>query len=71
MNRLDKPFKVGDRIVVSQKHYPSLPVGRTGTIFQIPQESWHSNEVSVEWDNGERNILSCVVLEKIEPETKE
>lgn len=67
MNRLDKPFKVGDRVVVSQKHYPSLPVGITGTIDRIPQERWHQNEVTVAWDSGERSTLGCFVLDKIEP----
>jgi hypothetical protein len=68
MNRLDKPFMVGDRVVVNQKHYPDLPVGTTGTISRIPQERWHQNEVTVAWDNGKLSILGCFVLEKIEEE---
>lgn len=67
MNRLDKPFKVGDRVVVSHKHYPDLPVGTTGTIDRIPQERWHLNEVTVACDTGERSTLGCFVLDKIEP----
>lgn len=65
MNRLDKPFKVGDRVVVSQDHYPDLPVGTTGIIARIPQERWHSNEVTVAWDNGERSTLGCFVLDRV------
>ncbi len=68
MNRLDKPFKVGDRVVVCKEHYPGLPVGTTGTIHHIPQERWHSNEVAVRWDTGELSQLACTVLDWIRDE---
>ena len=63
MNRLDKPFKVGDRVIVSKSHYPDQPVGTTGTINRIPQERWHSNEGTVTWDDGEHSTLNCTVLD--------
>jgi len=66
MNRLDKPFKVGDRVVVTQKHYTALPVGTAGMICRIPKARWHANEVTVAWDNGEISTLGCFVLDKIE-----
>lgn len=68
MNRLDKPFKIGDRIYVSRKLYADLPVGTTGTIHQIPKARWHANEVTVEWDDGKFSTLACTILEKIEVE---
>ncbi len=66
MNRLDKPFKIGDRVQVSCKLYSDLPIGTTGTINRIPQERWHSNEVTVAWDDGKYSTLACTVLDKIE-----
>ena len=63
MNRLDKPFKVGDRVIVSKPLYPDRPVGATGTICSIPQARWHSNEVTVAWDDGEHSTLACTVLD--------
>ena len=63
MNRLDKPFKVGDRVTVSRAHYPDRPVGTTGTIHSIPKARWHSNEVTVAWDDGELSTLACTVLD--------
>jgi hypothetical protein len=66
MNRLDKPFKIGDRVVVSGTLYRDLPVGTTGTVARIPQERWYSNEVTVAWDDGERSTLGCFVLDKTE-----
>ena len=66
MNRLDKPFKIGDRVQVSRNLYPTLPVGTTGSIYRIPQERWHANEVTVEWDDGKYSTLACTVLDKIE-----
>lgn len=70
MNRLDKPFKPGDHVIVSRALYSDLPIGTTGTIVRIPQERWHSNEVAVRWDggNGEVEILTCSVLDKVEVE---
>ncbi len=70
MNRLDKPFKIGERVEVTRKHYSTRPVGITGTICRIPQERWHSNEVTVAWDDGETSTLGCFVLDKIATETK-
>ena len=61
MNRLDKPFRVGDRVVVSWKHHPDLPVGTTGTSDRIP----HNNEVTAAWDDGKLGILGCFVLAAI------
>lgn len=66
MNRLDKPFKIGDRIYVSRNLYTDLPVGTTGTIYRLPQERWHANEVTVVWDDGKYSTLACTVLDKIE-----
>ena len=63
MNRLDKPFKVGDCVIVSKSLYPDRPVGTTGTIHHIPKARWHSNEVTVAWDDGERSTLACTVLD--------
>lgn len=68
MNRLDKPFKIGDRVVVSKQHYPDRPVGLTGIIDCIPQDRWHQNEVTVAWDDGQRSTLGCFVLDKLEEE---
>jgi hypothetical protein len=62
-NRLDKPFKIGDRVQVTKAHYPLLPIGKTGTIERIPQERWHNNEVVVAWDSGESSMLACWALD--------
>lgn len=67
MNRLDKPFLIGDRVVVNKNHYPDRPEGTTGTIARIPQERWHNNEVTVAWDDGELSTLGCFVLNKVQP----
>ncbi len=68
MNRLDKPFKVGDRVIVSKMLYSDRPVGTTGTIYRIPQERWHSNEVTLAWDDGEFSTLACTVLDLLKAE---
>jgi hypothetical protein len=68
MNRLDKPFKAGDRVIVKKAHYPERPVGTTDTLHSIPQERWHNNEVTVAWDDGEFSTLACTVLDLLKAE---
>lgn len=65
-NKLDKPFKVGDRVVVNAKGagvYPSLSEGLAGIVVKIPQERWHNNEIVVQWDiytgKKENSMLAC------------
>jgi hypothetical protein len=55
MNRLDKPFKAGDKVVINQHgqdiygHDGKLLAGRLGYVREIPQERWHNNEIVVEF----------------------
>ena len=65
MPRLDKPFRVGDRVVVNAHgqeiygHNGKFLAGRKGTVIRIPTERWHSNEIVVRWDSGESSMFGC------------
>lgn len=67
MNRLDKPFKVGDKVVVNAYghsiygHSGVYPVGRKGVVKAIPQERWHNNEIQVAFNDepGVWHMAGC------------
>lgn len=67
MNSLDKPFKVGDRVKVSQHgqntygHDGKFLAGRKGVVNHIPQERWNNNCVAVKFDDetGSGHMAGC------------